>query len=965
MRMSLAAAFLQAAIACVATSAVAATYSLPTALGSGVFASCNPTTYVCTSNLDFGNDNGVVIDITTPMTLVLTNGNFQAKNNMVIDNHGHAFTLQLNNGNFQVGNNFNGSLNIVANNGNVQIENNGNVYGNVSASGNIELDNNTTVHGVCNKKNVGRGTCSGVAAPLAAIGYWRLEEAIWNGTAGEVKDSSGYAHDGRTIGVPKPSPLDSAPARPGNPGTCGYGDFPGPINNGGAIEINGLPVSMAPGAKTTVAFWMYWNGSNSVMPIGWNRHDLWLVNGNFGFNTSNSDVYGIASSGLANRWVHVVAVFSNGAVTRNALYIDGVRQTLSQRKSTPINSLAYVQPTLRISGWQQDNGYRFSSRIDEVKVFNGEVLAGQVSSLYNETHACASAVTPPAALNAVDVGANAVTGQITTKTAGAPFNLDIYALNAARTAQDSRASGDVLVDLLANTASGVALDGNNCPLTFTVLPVGTVTLSAGKATASIGALADSWRDVRARMRYPATGAASVTACSADNFALKPAALSALASHADWETAGTARALANRAASGGELHKAGRPFTLRVTGYNAGNVITGNYDGSPEASIACLLPASGCVLGTLTPGAFSAAGGTVSSHTANYGEVGAIAASFVDRTYAAVDSDDTAASCAGYHVCANAIDIGRFVPDHFDIAHANAAFLPSCGSFTYLGQPFAFGTPPVWTLSARNSQGGLTQNYSGSLFKLAAGSVTGQAWSAASGSVAPVAALPAVSVADLGGGLASLTFSVGNAAAGGGLAFDRTLVAPFDASLALSASVQDSEGVAPASNPYQQSGIGFDDGNAATGNDARMRFGRLRLLNAVGSELLPLPMPLIAQTWNGQGYVGNGEDNCTAIATPVLTFFLQTADNRLDAGDTTASFNATLVAGNGNLRFSAPGAGNYGFMDVSLAAPAWLRVNRDGTDQGGDGNLFDDDPSARAAFGRRRSSEGIILRREVY
>lgn len=1206
---------LPACIFFAAGSAQAATYSLPAALGSGVFSSCNATTYICGGNIDFGNDNNVMLNVTTPMTLVLSNGNFQAKNNLAINNNGHAFTLQLNNGNFEVENNFTGGVNINAHNGNVKIGNNGAVNGNITAGGNIELGNNTLVDGVCNKVPSGHGQCTGAAAPVPPIAWWRLEETAWIGAAGEVKDSSGNHHHGVTIGSPKPTPITTAPARAGNPGTCGYGSFPGPNGNGGAIEFTGLPVSTAAGAKTTVAFWMYWNGGNNMMPIGWNTHDLWLISGNFGFNTGNSDVFGIASAGLANRWAHVVAVFTNGGVAGNTLYIDGVRQTLTQRQSTPSNTRAYVQPTLRVSGWQRDTSYRFSGRIDEVKVYNAEISQSQVTTLYNETHPCGAPIaewrmdeaawngtpaevkdsgpyakhghalngattagaklcrggnfdgasnrhvllpadiqnlpgltadnftqsvwvkpgkahqidpqssnsttgvsgqnfalypslntatwnwntggyagagisvgtngvsvyehagaymppvlvwvgavsssewthiavvynggipslyvngefkktgvagthpdhanvvptfaigsptygnyqggvdeykifagplndaqiatgyaneaagrnwdgstrtcaspppTGPAALNAVDVGANAVSGKITTKTAGSGFSLDIYALNAGRTAQDVGASGEVLVDLLANTTTGVALDAGNCPLSATALPVGTASLAAGKATVSFGAVANSWRDVRVRMRYPATGAATVTACSTDNFAMKPSTLAVIASDADWGTAGTARTLANTGAVGGVAHKAGQPFTLRVTGYNAAAAVTSQYDGAVTASVSCVLPAGGCAAGTLSTGSFNASGGTLTSHTASFSEVGAIAATFTDTGYAGVDSGDSAASCAGFHVCAGAINIGRFVPDHFDVAVNTPTFTPACGGFTYLGQPFGFGTPPRWTVTARNSAGATTRNYTGALFKINAATVTGQAWSAASGTLAVVATLPAVSVTDLGGGLGSIDFGVGNPAAGGGLAFTRAApVAPFDASLSLAAGVADSEGVTHAGNPFQHSGIGFDDGNAATNNDAQMRYGRLRLANAVGSELLPLPVSLTAQHWNGQGWVGNTEDNCTTISSPSLTFFSQTADNQLAGGETTASFNATLVAGNGNLRFSAPGLGNFGFMDLTVTAPAWLKFNRDGVDQGGDGDLLDDDPRARAVFGKRKGRDKVIIRREIY
>ena len=49
-----------------------------------------------------------------------------------------------------------------------------------------------------------------------------------------------------------------------------------------------------------------------------------------------------------------------------------VSQTLTQRQSSPNNSVAVVDPHLRIGGWWRDNGYRFSGNIDEVKVYSYE-----------------------------------------------------------------------------------------------------------------------------------------------------------------------------------------------------------------------------------------------------------------------------------------------------------------------------------------------------------------------------------------------------------------------------------------------------------------------------------------------------------------------------------------------------------------------------------------------------------------
>ncbi|MCW8890911.1 MAG: LamG domain-containing protein, partial [Sedimenticola sp.] len=241
----------------------------------------------------------------------------------------------------------------------------------------------------------------------------------------------------------------------GNPGTCDYATLPGPYSNGGAFTVSGLPVSVANGAKTSVAFWMYWDGTNSVMPIGWNAHDLWFFSDTFGFNTANSDIYGIASTGLANGWHHVVAVFTNGNVTQNKLYIDGVDQVLEQHRSAPNNNRAVVSSTLRIGGWQASNRYRFSGRIDEVKVYNGAATQALVTALYSETHPC-TAATPPQLVGLWRSDENEWTGVGGEVVDGSGFGHNGTAINGATTSNSSPArSGD------PGTCSYGVYDGRN------------------------------------------------------------------------------------------------------------------------------------------------------------------------------------------------------------------------------------------------------------------------------------------------------------------------------------------------------------------------------------------------------------------------------------------------------------------------------------------------------------------------
>jgi len=233
-------------------------------------------------------------------------------------------------------------------------------------------------HGAINDK-VKFGTC---AAPIPLVEY-RFEELIWNGSSGEIIDNTGNGYNAQVFS--NSAPETASPALTGNPGTCGYAS-----QNNGSIQITGLPLDTSTaGVKTTVTFWMNWDGSDNVMPLGWNLHDIWLRDGSIGFNTFSDDIYGISSAGLENGWHHVAVEFTNGSVTSNRMYIDGVEQALSQRRKSPDNAKAFVNSQMRVGGVSNSTDYNFHGLLDEFRVFERALTTAEVATIMAETHTCA------------------------------------------------------------------------------------------------------------------------------------------------------------------------------------------------------------------------------------------------------------------------------------------------------------------------------------------------------------------------------------------------------------------------------------------------------------------------------------------------------------------------------------------------------------------------------------------------
>jgi MSHA biogenesis protein MshQ len=593
-------------------------------------------------------------------------------------------------------------------------------------------------------------------------------------------------------------------------------------------------------------------------------------------------------------------------------------------------------------------------------------------------------VSPPAgSFDAVEVGAPRGSA-IRTKVAAGGFNLDILTLSADRSALVNF-TGTVKVELVDASAGG-PVDAHGCNAAWPLiqrLPDLSFTNQNRRTTGNI-VEGNAWPNVRLRIAYPASGTESSHACSSDAFAVRPEAFSApVVSDADWATAGVARTLDNAASSGGPVHKAGRPFTVRTQALNAAGTLTTNYAGAPAATVtACAGTGCGAVLGSVTLGA-GAVAGVLLSNAATYSEAGAFTLQIADQNFAAVDTTDS--SAAERHFSSPLVTVGRFVPDRFELTAAAVPVLrtfndATCAarSFTYLGQPFGYVAVPRATIAARNAAGALTASYRGALWKLSPAALTQ--------TYAPLAPLsPALDVAGIGAPtLVSNGDGTGAYAASGGdlLVFVRQPTVPqteFQAAITLTVAVADATEAAVAGNgSIVAVPLLFDGGGSGIAFDAGrlMRYGVLRLGNAYGSELIDLAIPLEAQYWNGYGFVANGADHCTSIVPANVKLFAHEAP-AFAASMTSAQVSIGGRFAGGRARFAllkpAPAAhgavsvcldldvGSGGDTSCQATAPAqmpWLQGRRSGS-------AYAQDPTARAAFGLYRPGGNLIYRWENF
>lgn len=591
--------------------------------------------------------------------------------------------------------------------------------------------------------------------------------------------------------------------------------------------------------------------------------------------------------------------------------------------------------------------------------------SSNVANLYIPP-ACASAVVSSAAagfecLESVANSPWVVSARrpLYTKLAGTPFTFDVTALKADGSLEANYvAAGDkdkqVVIELVDGSGSTVC-SGRNA-----ISPASsqTLTFSAadhGRKSIAAFTLAKSYTDLRCRVT-DATQSPQAVGCSSDDFSVRPGAVT-LVSVPAMATPPSANSLPRI--------KAGAGFTLRAVTATAPSDGYSGLLALDASRLTAQTPnqsasqAAGGVVGLLGPATLTA--NSTPNNNAAYDEVGYVylaAGAYRDGVFTAVDQvgdciagSSSVVAVGGQFGCNIGNDVpialGRFYPDHFSVvANAVTAACVSSTPFTYFGQD---GFTTSFTLAAKNVAGGTTKNYAGVFAKL---DLTDYANYGFDAGVLPVGS-------NLGSGASAPGGSWVNGVA--------AVTAKHQVSRSTSPSVETGVVVSAAPSDAEVPAGAL----TAVANATRMRYGRLKMQNVYGSELLGLPIPMEAQYWTGSYYATNLGDSCTVVN--ASTIAMGNYQKQLNACKTQLSpaGNVSLVSGklpSPGWVLSKPGANNGGSVDLVLnlgtaatgkscvgptesAASAanmpWLGAN----------------PAAQATFGIYKSP--IIYRRENF
>ena len=451
------------------------------------------------------------------------------------------------------------------------------------------------------------------------------------------------------------------------------------------------------------------------------------------------------------------------------------------------------------------------------------------------------------------------------------------------------------------------------------------------------------------------------------------------------------------ATGARFVKAGESFSATATAVTSGGTATPNFgrEVAPEGVtlshnlVAPVLTPP--VLGTLNNsaafGAFSE--GSAMGTTFNWNEVGMITLS------PALTSGNYLGS--GVSVLGTPSgNVGRFYPDHFEVSvNSNGALQTACGSsFTYTGQPMGYVSTsrPALTIKPMSAGAGgtLTRNYQGAFMKLVSSGVsitspTVDTTQLGKDGLAKTALTGTMIASPLDNSNGTMTYTLN---AGDQFTYTRNanaLLAPYTTALRLIVTT------------VAEPAIGGDGVAGVTGTlptlqptGVSMRYGRARMLNAYGSELLALPIPLVLEFVSPVSSVGvpswspNTLDTCSTLSSSNFAFAFAfpagtvAKPNHLAACETAltvsgASPNQKLILGRPCT--GIPCAGNAGWVTLTLNLGALkLAANSQCAAFGGAGAddvpanmpwLLDAaaNPRAQATFGIYKSP--LIYRRENY
>lgn len=301
-------------------------------------------------------------------------------------------------------------------------------------------------------------------------------------------------------------------------------------------------------------------------------------------------------------------------------------------------------------------------------------------------------------------------------------------------------------------------------------------------------------------------------------------------------------------------------------------------------------------------------------------------------------------------------VGRFIPAKFTISansltnRSSYSCIPA-SNFTYMNEPFQVTVQ----LAAKNLLGNTTVNYSGNQMN----PNLSTSWN-----------FGAVNTNNLTSRLTFIgqtgTWNNGILNSSINLQFNR-LTNPDGAfnsvNIGIAPTDTDNVNLTPTSYNLDTNLDSIND-SFLIGN-SNFYFGRLKIMNAVGSEILPLPTGIVAQYFNGFGFLTNTQDSCTTLNSN--RFSNNTFTQNISSNEVSFIYPTKLISGAQTLTMNKPSGGD-GIYDGTFNITYDLLSDNKSYLLGkwtGSVLTYTENPIGKFILAKNKGKKGILYMRENY
>ncbi|MDD9174374.1 MSHA biogenesis protein MshQ [Aliivibrio sp. S2TY2] len=360
----------------------------------------------------------------------------------------------------------NGSLFVVGYD-DISLHDNSYIEGYVYANDKLTLNNQSHIDGRASSRSlfmegdayINKTLTPPPTLPAAALSL-RLDEDSWNGSIGEVKDSSGNGYDG--IAINNLAPQKDNPALPidvAKMGTCGYGAF-----NKSQQQYIEVPNNSKLSNEDTITVSAWINPSS--YPSSGRLNTIVSKNGNYEFHLNSHGQVNwywelknsrypmnltTTQSIPKNQWSHVTIRYNAHDRNKASIFINGEKVKSITEDVSPLKHLQVNNQPLQV-GNDYDLTRTFNGLIDEVNVFEQALSDEQIEQLYEQRHPCPDVVLPTCYEDNFNSG-NLDSNWVTSSSSGSFIPKIINGrlqLTQARRAQSTASSYQYLYPALGN-----------------------------------------------------------------------------------------------------------------------------------------------------------------------------------------------------------------------------------------------------------------------------------------------------------------------------------------------------------------------------------------------------------------------------------------------------------------------------------------------------------------------------------